>query len=190
MATKFFPTPTDFRRWLSEYHDKADELWVGYYKKTTGRPTLTWRESVDEALCFGWIDGVRQSIDEEAYQNRFTPRRVGSHWSLVNLARVQVLIEDGRMAPAGMAAYEARDPEKCGLYSFERAEARLSAEQLADFKAHREAWEFWNAQPPGYRKQATWWVASAKQEDTRARRFATLLQDCSSGLRIKQLRRD
>lgn len=174
MTATFFPTPSDFRRWLAEHHDDVDELWVGYYKKGTGKPSMTWPESVDEALCYGWIDGLRRSIDEDSYQIRFTPRRKGSHWSRVNLGRVAALIDEGRMTPKGLAAYQARDPEKCEQYSFERDEPRLSDEQVAMFEAHPEAWRFWSAQPPGYKKQATWWVNSAKREETRSRRLATL----------------
>ena len=189
MAATFFPTPDDFRRWLGEHHDRADELWVGYYKKATGKPSLTWPESVDEALCFGWIDGIRKSIDEEAYRIRFTPRRAGSHWSRVNLDRVAALTVEGRMAPAGTAAYEARDPEKAGQYSFEREEASLTPGQMRDFESHQEAWAFWNAQPPGYRKQATWWVQSAKRDETRIHRLSRLIEDSANGLRIRELRR-
>jgi uncharacterized protein YdeI (YjbR/CyaY-like superfamily) len=189
MTATFFPTPDDFRRWLVEHHDRADELWVGYYKKATGKPSMTWPESVDQALCFGWIDGIRKSIDQEAYKIRFTPRRARSHWSLVNLERVAALIEEGRMAPAGLAAYEARDPGRAGQYSFEREEARLTSGQLREFKSHPEAWAFWRAQPPGYRRQTTWWVVSAKREETRARRLSRLIEDSASGLRIRELRR-
>ena len=189
MDVVFFESPSKFRRWLAKHQDSADELWVGYYKKATGRPSMTWSESVDEALCFGWIDGIRKSIDQEAYKIRFTPRRPGSHWSRVNVEKVAALIEKGRMAPAGMAAYEARDPANSGRYSFEREDAELSKEQVAEFKAEPGAWDFWASQPPGYRKQATLWVVSAKREETRARRLATLIDDSANGLRIKQLRR-
>jgi uncharacterized protein YdeI (YjbR/CyaY-like superfamily) len=190
MNVVFFRAPRDFRRWLGEHHATHDELWVGYYKKATGRQGMTWSESVDEALCYGWIDGIRRSVDEESYANRFTPRRAGSHWSQVNLERVGVLIAEGRMAPAGLAAYERRDPENSGRYSFERRAARFSAAQKTLFQQHAEAWAFWSSQPPGYRKQTTWWVVSAKREETRARRLATLIEDSANGLRIKQLRRD
>jgi len=134
MPATFFSTPSDFRRWLSEHHDNVDELWVGYYKKATGKPSMTWPESVDEALCYGWIDGLRKSIDGEAYRIRFTPRRPGSHWSRVNLGRVEALIGEERMTPNGLVGYEARDPEKSGRYSFERDEARFSAGQVAAFE--------------------------------------------------------
>ncbi|MDH3228012.1 MAG: YdeI/OmpD-associated family protein [Thermoleophilia bacterium] len=190
MIPMFFPAPDDFRRWLARHRAGRDELWVGYYKKATGKPSMTWPESVDEALCYGWIDGIRKSIDDESYMIRFTPRRRGSNWSRVNLERVAALIEQARMRPAGMAAYEARDPEKSGTYSFELEHAQLSAAQRKEFKSRPDAWAFWKAQPPGYRKQATWWVVSAKREPTRARRLATLIEDSASGLRIKQLRRE
>jgi len=189
MRATFFPTPNDFRHWLSEHHDEADELWVGFYRKATGKPTMTWPQSVDEALCYGWIDGLRKSIDEEAYQIRFTPRRRRSHWSTVNLGRVAALIDEKRMAPAGLTAYEAWDPENSRRYSFELSEARFLAEQVAVFQAQPEAWTFWQAQPLGYQRQATWWVVSAKREETRARRLSTLIEDSANGLRIKQLRR-
>ena len=188
MSILFFQTPAELRRWLSEHHERCDELWVGYYKKGTGKPSITWPQSVDEALCFGWIDGIRKSIDEQAYKIRFTPRRRGSRWSRVNLERVSALIEEGRMEPAGMAAWEERDPEDRG-YSYQRDQASLSPEQMAMFKSRQGAWEFWIAQPPGYRKQATLWVTIAKREETRARRLATLVEDSANGLRIKQLRR-
>jgi len=189
MEPTFFPTPDHFRDWLAEHHARRDELWVGFYKKATGRPSLTWPESVDEALCFGWIDGIRKSIDAEAYKIRFTPRRNGSHWSRVNLERVTVLIAEGRIAPAGLAAYEARDPERAGRYSYEREKAAFTKAQLAELKADPAAWKFWKSQPPGYRKQVTAWVVTAKREDTRTRRLATLIEDCANGQRIRQLRR-
>jgi uncharacterized protein YdeI (YjbR/CyaY-like superfamily) len=185
----FFRSAADFRRWLAGHHDARDELWVGYWKKASGRPSMTWPESVDEALCFGWIDGIRKSIDDEAYMIRFTPRRPGSVWSRVNLERVAALDAAGRMTPAGAAVYEARDPKKAGVYSFEREDARLAPAQERAFKRNREAWAFWTAQPPGYRKLATHWVASAKREETRAGRLARLIEDSAQGLRIKELRR-
>jgi uncharacterized protein YdeI (YjbR/CyaY-like superfamily) len=186
---EFFPSAEHFRRWLSENHRHADELWVGFYKKATGKASLTWPESVDEALCYGWIDGLRKSIDAEAYKIRFTPRRPGSIWSRVNVERITVLIEQGRMTDAGLRVYEARDPEKTGVYSFERAEARFSPEQERAFRENPEAWAFWTDQPPGYRKQATAWVVTAKREETRARRLATLIRDSANGLRVGPLRR-
>ena len=188
-SPRFFPTPGDFRRWLAAHHDSEEALWVGFHKKATGKPSITWPESVDEALCFGWIDGLRRSVDDEAYAIRFTPRRPDSHWSRVNLERVAVLIAEGRMAAAGMAAFESRDPAKCGRYSYERERARFTSEQERAFRRNVDAWTFWEAQPPGYRKQATTWVVTAKREETRARRLAALIEDSANGLRIKPLRR-
>jgi uncharacterized protein YdeI (YjbR/CyaY-like superfamily) len=186
----YFESPTEFRDWLARHHDTARELLVGYYKKGTGRQGMTWPESVDEALCFGWIDGVRRSVDDERYTIRFTPRRAKkSIWSKVNLARVPELIAAGRMMPAGLAAYEGRDPGAANLYSFERDHVALSATQEKRFRGNRRAWEFFEAQPASYRKPALWWVVSAKQETTRDRRLEQLIADSEAGLRVKHLRR-
>lgn len=189
MKPTFFATPGEFRRWLKRHHATATELWVGFHKKGTGRPSITWPEAVDEALCFGWIDGIRKSFDADSYVNRFTPRRKVSTWSTVNTRKVQQLIRDGRMQPPGLAAYEARNPEKSGIYSFERDAAALDGAALKRLKASRAAWEFWEAQPPGYRKIVTHWVMSAKREETRAKRLATVIDDSANGLRIAQMRR-
>ncbi|WP_285751093.1 YdeI/OmpD-associated family protein [Lentzea sp. NBRC 105346] len=189
MEPKFFPTPADFRLWLSAHHSSASELLVGFYKKDSGRPSITWPESVDQALCFGWIDGVRRSLGPDAYTIRFTPRKAGSHWSNVNIARVAELRASGLMTPAGLAAFEARSPERSGRASFEQQDVALPSSFVAEFQAAAGAWEFWLAQPPGYRKTATWWVISAKREETRRKRLATLIEDSANGLRIKELRR-
>jgi uncharacterized protein YdeI (YjbR/CyaY-like superfamily) len=157
LAPIFFATAADFRSWLVTHHESATELWVGYYKKTSGRPSLTWPESVDEALCFGWIDGIRKSLDGDAYVIRFTPRKRGSTWSKVNLARVEALVRDGRMHTAGMRAFDARDEKRTGIYSFEqRRVARLGPSELKTFRANAAAWRFFQSQPPGYRKTAVW----------------------------------
>ena len=185
----FFETPAAFRRWLAKHHRSARELWVGFHKKATGRPSLTWPQAVDEALCVGWIDGVRKSINADSYMIRFTPRRSGSNWSLVNTRRATELIREGRMRPAGLAAFEVRDPLKSGVYSFERSAAALDGEAEARFKANRAAWSFFQAQPAGYRKTAIHWVVSAKKAETRARRLATLIGDSAAGQRIGPLRR-
>jgi uncharacterized protein YdeI (YjbR/CyaY-like superfamily) len=187
--TAFFATPADFRRWLKQHHRKETELWVGFYKKGSGKPSITWPESVDEALCFGWIDGIRKSLGDESYVIRFTPRKKVSIWSTVNTRRIQTLIGEGRVQPAGLKAYEARNPERSGMYSFEREAAALEAAELKRFKANKAAWKFWGAQPPGYRKTATHWVVSAKKPETRANRLGTLIEDSANGLRIAQLRR-
>lgn len=190
MKPKFFPTPADFRRWLEKNHASETELWVGFYKKATGRPSITWPEAVDEALCFGWIDGIRKSLDAESYVNRLTPRRPGSNWSEINTRRAKELIRAGLMRPAGLKAFKARDPEKSGVYSFEqRQAAKLSPEAERKFKANKRAWKFFESQPPGYRRIATWYVVSAKQEQTRARRLARLIKDSAEGRRIGLLQR-
>jgi uncharacterized protein YdeI (YjbR/CyaY-like superfamily) len=190
MTPTFFPTPQAFRRWLERHHETESVLLVGFYKKGSGRPSITWPESVDEALCFGWIDGVRKSLDAESYTIRFTPRKAGSTWSVVNLRKARELIASGRMQPAGLRAFEGRDPKKSGTYSFEqRAAARLSPEMEAEFRANPAAWSFFQAQPPGYRRIAFWWIVSAKQEPTRMRRLRTLIAESAAGQRIGLLRK-
>lgn len=186
----YFESPAAFRRWLEAHHDSAGELLVGYHKAHTGRPSLTWPESVDEALCVGWIDGIRRRVDDDRYTIRFTPRRRHSIWSLVNIRRVAALTAEGRMRPAGLRAFEARRDERSGVYSFERpAPAALGEADEQRFKTHRKAWAFFQSQPPGYRKTAMHWVTSAKKAETRDKRLATLIADSEAGLRIAQLRR-
>jgi uncharacterized protein YdeI (YjbR/CyaY-like superfamily) len=185
MEPIFFPTPADFRAWLEQNHDTARELFVGFYRKATGKPTMTWSEAVDQALCFGWIDGVRHSLDAESYTNRFTPRRPGSNWSAVNIRKVEELTKAGLMEPAGLAAFARRLEGKSSVYSYEqRYEARLTPEQEQEFRAHPAAWEFFQSQPPSYRQTAIWWVVSAKREETRARRLAALIDDSANGWRV------
>jgi uncharacterized protein YdeI (YjbR/CyaY-like superfamily) len=185
---RFFATPEDFRAWLKDHHATATELVVGFHKKHTRRKSITWTEAVREALCFGWIDGIRRSLGDESYTIRFTPRRPGSIWSSLNIRHVEELIRQGRMRPAGLAAYEARKPERTGIYSFEqRHSARLEQEQEDAFRADRAAWEFFQAQPPSYRQTAIYWVVSAKREETRSRRLATLIADSAAGRRLAQL---
>lgn len=186
----FFETALDFRGWLEAHHDIARELWAAFHKKGTGRRSITWPESVDEALSFGWIDGIRKSIGPDAYVIRFTPRKRGSVWSKVNIERAKVLIREGRMRPAGMRAFEGRDPKKSGIYSFEqRAAAKLRPTELRQFRANGRAWAFFESQPPSYRKTAVWWIVSARRSETRARRLATLITDSAAGRRIAALRR-
>jgi uncharacterized protein YdeI (YjbR/CyaY-like superfamily) len=173
----FFATPADFRRWLEEHHASARELWVGFYKKGSGRPSITWPESVDEALCAGWIDGVRKSLDAESYVIRFTPRKASSIWSAVNIKRMAELIEQGRVLPAGLAAFEKRSDEKSAVYAYEqRKTAELDAAAQERFRAHGKAWDYFQAQPPWYRRTASWWVISAKKEETRQKRLAVLIE--------------
>jgi uncharacterized protein YdeI (YjbR/CyaY-like superfamily) len=178
----FFASAREWRAWLDANAATAPEILVGYWKVGSGKPSMTWAESVDEALCHGWIDGIRRSLGPEAYTIRFTPRRPGSRWSAVNVRRVPELAAEGRMTPAGMAAYESRR-EAVG-YSYERREATLTPEQERAMKRDKAAWAFWTAQPDGYRRTAAHWVNSAKRDETRERRFATLLADCAAGRRV------
>ena len=184
----FFPTSDDLRRWLLAHHASAPELWVGLHRKGSGRASITWPELVDQLLCFGWIDGVRKSLGDDRYMIRTTPRRAGSRWSAVNRRRVPALIETGLMTPAGLAAWEARDEAEAG-YSFERENASLGEAYEAELRRDPAAWAFWQAQPPGYRKTAAWYVISAKREETRRRRLRTLIEDSAAGRRIGLLQR-
>lgn len=179
----FFKSPADYRKWLEKNHDKASELWIGYWKKHTGKPSLTWKEMVDESLCYGWIDGILKSIDEDSHKQRVTPRRPTSIWSDVNIRNVDRLTKEGRMRPAGLAAFQNRDHTK--KYSFENREAaKLDAALEKQFRANREAWAFWAKQPPGYKRLASWFVISAKQDATRQRRLERLVADSAAGRRI------
>jgi uncharacterized protein YdeI (YjbR/CyaY-like superfamily) len=186
MKPTFFATPEDFRRWLERNHDKVDELLVGFWKKGSGKPSITWPESVDEALSFGWIDGVRRRIDDESYSIRFTPRRRGSIWSAINIKRAGELQQLGRMHPAGLRAFDARDEKKSAIYTYEKPPAVLAPEEEKAFRANKKAWEYWSAQPPGYRRLALGWVTSAKKAETRARRLAQLIDDSAQGRRLRQ----
>jgi len=190
MAPRFFATPAAFRAWLERHHAEEDELLVGFYKKGSGRPSITWKESVDEALCFGWIDGVRRGLDEHSYSIRFTPRRKRSIWSAVNIKRAGELRELGRMTPAGEAAFAARTDDRSAVYSHEqRRAAKLEPEQEQRFKAEAAAWEWFQAQAPSYRRAALHWVTSAKRPETRERRLATLIADSAAGRTVKPLTR-
>jgi uncharacterized protein YdeI (YjbR/CyaY-like superfamily) len=190
MNPRFFATSAQWRAWLEEHHATVPELWVGFHKRGSGRPSITWPESVDQALCFGWIDGVRRGIDDERYAIRFTPRRKGSTWSNNNLRRVEELERLGFMHQAGRDAHAARSAAKSGIYSYEqRKDARLPATFEVRFKRSRKAWTFFQAQPAWYRRTATWWVVSAKKEGTRERRLATLIADSAAGRTIRQLTR-
>jgi uncharacterized protein YdeI (YjbR/CyaY-like superfamily) len=186
---KFFATAADFRKWLVKHHDTEKELWIGFYKKASGKKSITYPEAVDQALCFGWIDGVRKSIDADSYVNRFTPRRTGSNWSAVNTKRAKELIASGEMHPAGAKVFEARDPKKTKQYSFERDNVAFTPALLKKFRANKKAWAFFEAQPPSYRKPVTWWVISAKQDATRERRLAQLIADSAKGERVGVLKR-
>ena len=190
MKPTFFATPAAFRRWLEKNHDTSKELWVGFYKKDSGKPSITWPESVDQALCFGWIDGVRKSVAADSYMIRFTPRKPASIWSTVNTKRAKELRKLGLMHEAGLQAFERRDVKKTQQYSFERDNVEFTAELQKRFQANRKAWAFFQKQPPGYRKLATWYVMSAKQDATRLRRLERLIADSESGKRIGILGRE
>lgn len=185
MTIKFFPTPAAFRKWLATNHDKANELWVGYFRKNSGKPSIDWPQSVDEALCFGWIDGLRKSIDEQSFKIRFTPRRARSVWSTVNIRNVERLIQEKRMQPAGMKAYAARKENRSGIYSYEQRPAELIEPYAGRFQKNKRAWKFFQAQPPGYRKMMTWWILSAKTEETRMKRLSQLIAKSAVNERVR-----
>jgi uncharacterized protein YdeI (YjbR/CyaY-like superfamily) len=181
----FFAKPADFRKWLQANHQSSREQWVGFYKKSSGRPSITWPESVDEALCVGWIDGLRKTVDAESYKIRFTPRKTTSNWSAVNIGRVKELTTLGRMRPAGLKAFELRKEEKSGIYAYEnRHAAALDEAAEARFRSRKKAWQFFQDQPAGYRHLATWYVASAKRDETRQKRLEKLIAESDAGRRI------
>lgn len=184
----YFENPAGLRDWFEVNAATVTELWVGYYRKATGRPSLTWSEAVDEALCVGWIDGVRYSVDAERFTQRFTPRRKGSNWSAVNIAKIEALTKQGRMRPAGIAAFEARTAERSGAYSYEQRHlATLEPDEDARFREDTAAWAWFEKQAPGFRSGAVWWVTSAKRPETRAKRLATLIEDAAAGHKPKAL---
>ena len=186
---RFFPTPAKFGEWLHKNHESAAELWVGFYRKDAGRRSIIWPESVDEALRFGWIDGVRKTVDDVSYMIPFTPRRPNSVWSKVNIAKVEALTAADRMTPACLAAYARRTPERSGIYAFERATATFDAASERVFRRNKTAWRFFESQPPYYRHVTTYHVTSAKKPETRARRLAALIECSAKGQRIPQLTR-
>ncbi len=179
----FFPSEVEFRRWLEANHASTPELLVGFWKKSTGKPPIDWPQARDQALCFGWIDGVRKSLGEEAYTIRFTPRRKGSIWSKVNVERFAALTAEGLMTAAGERAYE-ENKHKSGLYSYEKPLASLAAAETSLFRKNKAAWSYWEGQPAGYRKLVLNWITTAKKPETRAKRLATLIEDCGAGRRI------
>jgi uncharacterized protein YdeI (YjbR/CyaY-like superfamily) len=190
MKPRFFATPSKFRAWLQKHHAQSQELWVGLYKRNSGKPSITWPEAVDQALCFGWIDGVRRSLDATSYVIRFTPRKPRSTWSAVNIARSKELAAQGLMNPAGLRAFEKRSDEKSAIYSYEqRKSARLEDTQEQKFRVNPRAWNFFQSQPPWYRRTTTWWVISAKKEKTKAKRLALLIKYSEQEKRIPPLSR-
>jgi len=181
----YFRTPAELRKWFKANHRKAEELWVGFYKKDSGTPSITWPESVDEALCAGWIDGIRKSIDADRYTIRFSPRKTSSIWSSVNVRRMKVLAEEGRVLPAGEQAFAARKENRSGVYSYEQRREQLEEPYASMLKQHKKASAFFDAQPPGYRKIMGWFVVSAKQEATRLKRLHILIDACEKGKRLR-----
>jgi uncharacterized protein YdeI (YjbR/CyaY-like superfamily) len=185
---RLFRSPAAMAKWLLEHHAAARELWVGFYKVGSGKASITWPESVDAALCVGWIDGVRKNVDACSYKIRFTPRKPKSVWSAINIAKVKLLSEQGRMTPAGLAAFEARRDNRSGIYAYEQHSVELPAPYAQQLRKNRRAWIYWQKRPPSYRKTACWWVVSAKQETTRLKRLQLLTECCASGQAIPQLR--
>ncbi len=186
VKTIFFRTPGAFRDWLKQHHGQVDAQWVGYYRKSSGKRSITWPESVDEALCYGWIDGIRQSIDGLSYRIRFTPRKPGSIWSTVNIKRAQALIEQRRMQPAGLKAYEARKENKMGIYSYEQRSVNLEEPYNGLLKKNGAAWSFFQTQPASYRKAISWWIISAKREETRLKRVEKLIANSAQAQRLPE----
>ena len=184
VEARHFRSAATFRTWLKRHHDRTTELWVGFYKKASGRGGLTYKEAVDQALCYGWIDGLVKRVDEASYAQRFTPRKASSHWSQVNIRRVAELTALGQMAEPGRRVFEARVDRKTP-YSYEQPPAAFPPAQLKAFRANQRAWAFYSARPPWYQRTARHWVLSAKKEETRQRRFGTLLDDCAGGRQLK-----
>ncbi len=181
----YFAAACEFRDWLGRHHASASELVVGFHKRDSGVPSMTWPESVDEALCCGWIDGVRMRVDAERYQIRFTPRKPGSNWSAINIAKVAALSAAGRMQPPGLAAFTLRSEDKSRIYAYETRPAELIEPYASLLHAHADAWTFFQAQPPSYRRTLIWWVISAKQEATRQRRLQQLIAESAAGRRMR-----
>ncbi len=184
MRPRYFRTAAEFRQWLAGHHGTDRELLVGFYKKGSGLPGITYKEAVDEALCFGWIDGIKKRVDEARYTHRFTPRKGGSIWSVVNTRRVGELIAMKRMARPGLEVFESRDPEKTRLYSFENRPKAFDPALERAFRKQAKAWTFFRGQPPGYQRVATFYVMSAKQQETRERRLAVLMKSSAEGKRL------
>jgi uncharacterized protein YdeI (YjbR/CyaY-like superfamily) len=188
MKPVFFKSQTDFHKWLDKNHDKASELIVGFYKKSSGKAGITYKEALDEALCFGWIDGVRNSIDDDRWTIRFSPRKSKSIWSKVNVDRANELMRLGLMQPSGLAAFEGHE-HRTSRYSYENDLKKLAPEYEKRFRRNKKAWSFWESQPAGYQRTTSWYVMSAKREETRARRLQTLIENSENGERIAELRR-
>jgi len=189
MTPTYFKSPTEFRKWLEKNHDTAQEVLVGFYKKGSESKGITYQEALDEALCLGWIDGVRKRVDDERFTIRFTPRKPRGIWSAVNIERVGVLTEQGRMKPSGLAAFEARTEERSKVYAYEQAKYAFDEVSEKAFKTHKKAWAFFQEQAPWAKRNGTWWVVSAKKAETRAKRLATLIEVCEQGMPLAEFLR-
>ena len=189
MEPRFYKTQSELSEWFDKNHDKFAEQWIGYYKKSSGRQSIIWEESVEAAICYGWIDGLRKSIDEDRYMIRFTPRKKSSNWSLKNIKTAEALIKKGAMHPAGFQAFKARKEDRTGVYSFEQEEAVFDKDFLTVFRANVKAWSFFTMQTPTYQKTVKHWVMRAKQEETRRKRLYELMSDSENERKIKPLRR-
>lgn len=188
-SVKFFKTPADLRKWFEKNYQKSKEQWIGFYKTDSGKQSITWSQSVDQALCFGWIDGIRKSIDDKSYTIRFTPRKPTSVWSRINIKKVAELKKFGLMTKEGLNLFENRDTKKSSLYSFEQGKnPKLPGAFMKKFKSNKKAWEYFSSQAPWYQRTSTWWVISAKREETRMKRLEQLINDCENGRRIGLLR--
>lgn len=185
MEITFFKTPDEFRAWLETNHQNEKELLVGFYKKSSGNPSITWPESVDHALCFGWIDGVRKNIDEVSYYIRFTPRKPKGIWSKINVKRIEELTKLGLMMPAGLKAFSERDQKKQGIYAYENEVQQFHKDFEKEFRANKKAWSFYKEQAPWYIRNTTHWVMRAKQETTRLNRLRLLIKDSEKGQRLE-----
>jgi uncharacterized protein YdeI (YjbR/CyaY-like superfamily) len=185
MKPRFFKTPADFRAWMEKHHAVTIELWVGFYKKSSGKAGISYQEGVDAGLCYGWIDGIKKRVDEDSYMHRFTPRRARSIWSNVNTRRMAELIEDGLVAPPGLRTFQARDEKRSGVYTYENRTQPLGPAQEKLFRANKKAWEFFRAQPPGYQKLVTRWIMSAKKEETQNKRLQMMIDASAKGTRTR-----
>ena len=184
MKPRFFSSPDQFRTWLERNHDRETELLVGFHKKSSGKKSITYAEALDEALCFGWIDGVRKNVDETSYTIRFTPRKSRSIWSLVNVNHVERLKKEGRMQPPGLEAYDRRDPKRTGIYAFENRPRELSPAYEKMFRQNAKAWKFFEQEPPGLKRTIIFWVMGAKKEETQLRRLKQLIESSEQGVRL------
>lgn len=184
MKPKFFSSPGQFREWLEQNHSRETELMIGFHKKSSGKKSITYAEALDEALCFGWIDGVRKSLNETSYIQRFTPRKSRSIWSLINVRHVERLTKEGRMHTAGLEAYARRDPKRTGIYSFENRPRELSPAYEKTFRQKKRAWTFFQEQPPSYKRLMIFRIMEAKKEETQLRRLKQLIESSEKGLRL------